>query len=65
MKELTFKQKLVLEYIKINLKTRAPYLREIAEHFGHSYNTIFGHIRALQKKGYLTKDRLPTSKTRK
>lgn len=35
----------------------SPTLRELAEIFGVSANTVYRHLEALQKKGYLERDR--------
>ena len=62
MKGLTEKQKQVLEFIECfeEANGMAPTVYEIAEHFSVKTSTIFSHLRALQKKKYLSR----TSKAR-
>lgn len=57
MKGLTSKQEEILQYIEdfINSKGMAPTVYEIADHFDIKSATSFAHIRALQRKGYLTR----------
>ena len=56
MKGLTQKQKNIIEFINEFMTTQemAPTIYEIAEHFHIKTSTVFAHIRALQKKNYLT-----------
>ena len=57
MKGLTEKQKNMIEFIDdfMNCTGMAPTIYEIAEHFGIKTSTVFAHVRALQKKSYLTR----------
>lgn len=57
MKGLTEKQKNMLEFMEdfMNTTGMAPTIYEIAEHFQIKTSTVFAHIRALQKKGVLTR----------
>ncbi|MCH2205208.1 MAG: transcriptional repressor LexA [Lentisphaerales bacterium] len=57
MKGLTDKQQEILDYIEnfLNTKGMAPTVYEIADHFDIKSATSFAHIRALQRKGYLTR----------
>ena len=57
MKGLTEKQKNMLEFMEdfMNTTGMAPTIYEIAEHFQIKTSTVFAHIRALQKKGQLTR----------
>lgn len=57
---LTGRQKEILEYIEAFRRRRglAPTHREICEHFGFSsYGTAYKHLKLLQQKGYLKRDR--------
>jgi repressor LexA len=62
MKGLTKKQREVLEFIENFEETNgmAPTVYEIAENFSVKTSTIFSHLRALQRKKYLSR----TSKAR-
>lgn len=55
MKELTERQREVLSFISVFLKSHAypPTIREIAEHFSISVKGAYDHLSALKKKGYL------------
>lgn len=57
MKELTEKQKDILNYIEdfIEQETMAPTVYEIADHFGIKTSTVFAHLRSLQRKNWLTR----------
>ncbi|MCM8530138.1 MAG: transcriptional repressor LexA [Lentisphaeraceae bacterium] len=57
MKGLTDKQKEILDYIEnfLNTNGMAPTVYEIADNFQIKSATSFAHIRALQRKGYLTR----------
>ena len=57
MKGLTQKQRDILNFVEdfIDREGMAPTVYEIAEHFGTKTSTIFAHLRALQKKGYLSR----------
>ena len=57
MKGLTQKQKNIIEFINEFMTTQemAPTIYEITEHFHIKTSTVFAHIRALQKKNYLTR----------
>ena len=57
---LTGRQKEILEYIESFRRRRglAPTHREICEHFGFSsYGTAYKHLKLLQQKGFLKRDR--------
>ncbi|SHF13393.1 repressor LexA [Marinitoga hydrogenitolerans DSM 16785] len=56
MKNITEKQKKILEYINfyIQIKGYPPSMREIREYFElKSVSTIHAHLKALEKKGYI------------
>ncbi len=57
MKGLTEKQKNMVDFIAEFTETMGmtPTIYEIAEHFQIKTSTVFAHIRALQKKGILTR----------
>ncbi|NQZ58982.1 MAG: transcriptional repressor LexA, partial [Lentisphaeraceae bacterium] len=57
MKGLTTKQSEILDFIEnfMNQNNMAPTVYEIAEHFSIKSATSFAHIRALQRKGYITR----------
>ena len=57
MKGLTEKQRQVLEFIESFEETNgmAPTVYEIAENFSVKTSTIFSHLRALQRKKYLSR----------
>ncbi len=57
MRDLTDKQKEILGFIEsFNAREHmAPTVYEIAQHFGIKSATSFAHLRALQRKGYLTR----------
>lgn len=60
MKNLTLKQKNILDFVAETLKGRgsAPTIREIGQRFRLSSTaTIYNHLRALVKKGYLDKEK--------
>ena len=57
--KLTARQKAVLEYISDSIHARGypPTLREIGNHLGiRSTNGVNDHLRALERKGYLTRE---------
>ncbi len=58
MKKITEKQKKILEFLKEEqLNGHFPTYREIKEHFGlSSIATVYEHITALKKKGFIEKD---------
>ncbi len=59
MRGLTPRQFQVLEYIRRSIKERGypPTLREIGSHMGiRSTNGVNDHLRALENKGYLTRE---------
>lgn len=59
MRGLTPRQYQVLEYIRTSIKDRGypPTLREIGTHMGiRSTNGVNDHLRALENKGYLTRE---------
>lgn len=56
MKELTFRQQQILSFIQERSAEQGywPSIREIQQEFGFkSTNAVIGHLRALEKKGYL------------
>lgn len=58
MKELTLRQQEVLGYIQLHMREHGtwPSFREIEEHFGfRSTNAVMGHLRALERKGYISR----------
>lgn len=58
MKDLTLRQQEVLGYIQVHMRDQGtwPSFREIEQHFGfRSTNAVMGHIRALEKKGYISR----------
>ncbi len=57
MKGLTMKQREFLAFIKKFAETEgmAPTVYELADGFGIKTSTVFAHLQALQKKGYLTR----------
>jgi repressor LexA len=59
MQGLTDRQQQVLEYIRSSITQRGypPTLREIGAHMGiRSTNGVNDHLRALERKGYLTRE---------
>lgn len=57
MRPLTLRQEMVLAYLAIQIrKGKAPTLREVAAHFQCSVNTITGHMRALERRGYICRE---------
>src|SRR6476469_9301036 len=59
MQGLTDRQPQVLEYIRSSISNRGypPTLREIGAHMGiRSTNGVNDHLRALERKGYLTRE---------
>jgi repressor LexA len=59
MRGLTSKQQQVLEFIRFSIRERGypPTLREIGQHMGiQSTNGVNDHLRALEHKGYLTRE---------
>jgi repressor LexA len=59
MQRLTERQQQVLEYIRSSITRRGypPTLREIGAHMGiRSTNGVNDHLRALERKGYLTRE---------
>ncbi|MBN2449133.1 MAG: transcriptional repressor LexA [Lentisphaeria bacterium] len=57
MKGLTRKQQEMLDFIDLFMRREgmAPTVYEIADHFGIKPATAFAHVRALQRKGYVTR----------
>ena len=57
MKGLTDKQQAMLDQIASFMRTEgmAPTVYELAEHFGIKSATALAHLRALQRKGYVTR----------
>ena len=59
MQGLTHRQQMVLEYIRRSISDRGypPTLREIGAFMGiRSTNGVNDHLRALERKGYLTRE---------
>jgi repressor LexA len=59
MQGLTKRQEQTLEFIRRSIENRGypPTLREIGEHMGiRSTNGVNDHLRALERKGYLTRE---------
>ncbi len=59
MQKLTDRQRAVLEFISLSIHDRGypPTLREIGNHLGiRSTNGVNDHLRALERKGYLTRE---------
>ena len=59
MQGLTNRQQMVLDFIKRSITDRGypPTLREIGSFMGiRSTNGVNDHLRALERKGYLTRD---------
>jgi repressor LexA len=59
MQKLTDRQRAVLEFISDSISDRGypPTLREIGNHLGiRSTNGVNDHLRALERKGYLTRE---------
>lgn len=58
MKDLTVRQQEVLGYLQLHMRDYGtwPSFREIEEHFGFkSTNAVMGHLRALERKGYISR----------
>lgn len=58
MKDLTVRQQEVLGYLQLHMRDYGtwPSFREIEDHFGfRSTNAVMGHLRALEKKGYISR----------
>jgi len=58
MKDLTVRQQEVLGYLQVHMREYGtwPSFREIEDHFGfRSTNAVMGHLRALEKKGYISR----------
>jgi repressor LexA len=57
MKKLTERQQEIMDFISefMHREGMAPTIFEISEHFQVQSATIFSHIRALQRKGYVTR----------
>ena len=57
MKDLTQKQKNILDYIDdfLDREGMAPTVYEIADHFGIKTSTVFAHLKALQRKEQLSR----------
>lgn len=59
MQKLTDRQEMVLQFIQASINERGypPTLREIGNHMGiRSTNGVNDHLRALERKGYLTRE---------
>lgn len=54
---LTERQREILEFIKAFIRKEhiPPTVMEICEHFGFATSSCFDHLKALQRKGYLTR----------
>lgn len=58
MKDLTLKQQEILGYIihHMRMNQNWPSFREIEQHFGfRSTNAVMGHLKALERKGFITR----------
>ena len=58
MKGLTYRQEEILGYLQLYQREHGtwPSFREIEEHFGfRSTNAVMGHLRALERKGYISR----------
>lgn len=58
MKVLTLRQQEILGYLQVHFRSNGfwPSIREIQSHFGFkSPNAALGHLRALEKKGYISR----------
>jgi len=58
MKGLTTRQHEILGYIQVHFQNESywPSIREIQAHFGFaSTNAVMGHLRALERKGYIVR----------
>lgn len=58
MKDLTLRQQEILGFIQVYLRDNGywPSIREIQSHFDFkSTNAVMGHLRALEKKGYISR----------
>lgn len=58
MKDLTVRQQEILGYLQIHQNEHGtwPSFREIEHHFGfRSTNAVMGHLRALERKGYISR----------
>ncbi len=58
MEPLTFRQQEVLGYLQCHMREHGtwPSFREIETHFGFkSTNAVMGHLRALERKGYISR----------
>ena len=55
MEELTERQKEILNFLKAYVRDHGypPTMREIGEHFGFTWPGARGHLRALEKKGFI------------
>lgn len=59
MKKLTAKQRRILEFIIefLKMEQMAPSVYEIADELSVKTSTVFAHLFALQKKGYISRSR--------
>lgn len=59
MKKLTAKQRRILEFIIefLKMEQMAPSVYEIADELSVKTSTVFVHLFALQKKGYIMRSR--------
>ena len=58
MDELTLRQQEILGYVQLHMQQHGtwPSFREIQAHFGFkSTNAVMGHLRALERKGYMSR----------
>ena len=58
MEELTIRQQEILGYVQLHMREEGtwPSFREIQAHFGFaSTNAVMGHLKALERKGYISR----------
>ncbi len=58
MEPLTYRQQEILGYLQYHMRTEGtwPSFREIESHFGfRSTNAVMGHLKALERKGYISR----------
>ena len=55
MKELTARQQEYLSYIKAFMREQGipPAIRDLADHFDVAIRSSYGHVKALEKWGYI------------
>lgn len=61
MKDLTQKQKQILEFITnfVKEKNYPPSIREIADHFQITPKGAYDHLKAIEKKGFIKTENIP------